>query len=62
MIVEVVIVEKKDLFLFFMLLGGDLECFKELEELEEWKKMYELNVEKEKIVLEDVVRKRKEEE
>lgn len=59
---DMVIVVQKDLMYFVVFLGGSLEQFKELEELEEWKWMYEMNVEQEKMVLEDVVCKRREEE
>ena len=59
---DMVTVVQKDSTYSAAPLGGSLEQSKELEELEEWKRVYEMNVEQEKTALEDVVRKRREEE
>ncbi|XP_022803543.1 trichohyalin-like [Stylophora pistillata] len=59
---DMVTVVQKDSSYSAAPLGGSLEQSKELEELEEWKRMYEMNVEQEKTALEDAVRKRREEE
>ncbi|XP_027038331.1 trichohyalin-like [Pocillopora damicornis] len=59
---DMVTVVQKDSTYSAAPLGGSLEQSKELEELEEWKRMYEMNVEQEKTALEDAVRKRREEE
>ena len=59
---DMVTVVQKDSMYSAAPLGGSLEQSKELEELEEWKRMYEMNVEQEKTALEDAVRKRREEE